>query len=235
MTERLLIVNADDFGLSPGVNRGVIAAHEGGIVTSASLMVRWPAAEEAAAYSRGHRALSLGLHVDLGEWVHRDGAWEAVYEVAATSDQAAVRTEVARQLDAFHRLVGAAPTHLDSHQHVHRSEPVRSVLREAADRVRVTLRGESEAVRYCGDFHGQTGEGEPIPGAVDAERLIEIVRALPPGITELGCHPGERMDVGSVYRMERELELAALCDPRVLDAVNSFGVRLCSFVDMSLC
>lgn len=234
MSGRNLIVNADDFGLTPGVNRGVIAAHEGGIVTSASLMVRRPAAEEAATYSRSRPSLSLGLHVDLGEWVHRDGAWEAVYEVAPTTDEAAVRAEVARQLDEFDRLVGSAPTHLDSHQHVHRSEPVRSVLHEAADRMGVTLRGESEAVRHCGDFHGQTGEGEPIPGAIDAERLIEIVRTLPPGITELGCHPGKGMDVDSVYREERELELAALCDPRVLEAIHTFAVRLCSFADMSL-
>ena len=46
---RSLIVNADDFGQSRGVNRGVIEAHERGIVTSASLMVRWPAAESADA------------------------------------------------------------------------------------------------------------------------------------------------------------------------------------------
>jgi predicted glycoside hydrolase/deacetylase ChbG (UPF0249 family) len=228
---RWLIVNADDFGLSSGVNRGVIAAHERGIVTSASLMVRSPAAEEAVAYSGSRPGLSLGLHVDLGEWVYRDGVWETAYEVAPTTDEAAVRAEVARQLEAFHRLVGSPPTHLDSHQHVHRSEPVRSVLREAADRIGVPLRGESDAVRYCGDFYGQTGEGEPIEGAVSAERLIGIVRALPPGITELGCHPGEGGDVDSVYREERELELAALCDPRVLETVRASGVRLCSFAD----
>ena len=51
---RYLIVNADDFGLSPGVNRGVVQAHERGIVTSASLMVRQPAAGAAAACARAH-------------------------------------------------------------------------------------------------------------------------------------------------------------------------------------
>ncbi|MGA2658858.1 MAG: ChbG/HpnK family deacetylase, partial [Verrucomicrobiota bacterium] len=55
---RGLIVNADDFGLDPGVNRGIIKSHEYGIVTSASLMVRWPAAAEAAAYAREHPELS---------------------------------------------------------------------------------------------------------------------------------------------------------------------------------
>ena len=73
MTERTLIVNADDFGLSPGVNAGVARTHEEGIVTSASLMVRQPAAEEAAAYARATPALGVGLHVDLGEWVWQDG------------------------------------------------------------------------------------------------------------------------------------------------------------------
>src|SRR4051794_16830036 len=48
--DRYVIVNADDFGQSRGINRGIILAHEQGIVTSASLMVRWAAAAEAAAY-----------------------------------------------------------------------------------------------------------------------------------------------------------------------------------------
>ena len=49
---RRLIVNADDFGRTDGVNRGIITAHERGIVTAATLMVRWPAAVRAGAYAR---------------------------------------------------------------------------------------------------------------------------------------------------------------------------------------
>jgi chitin disaccharide deacetylase len=70
---RYLIVNADDFGLSEGVNRGIIEAAEKGIVTSASLMVRQPAAAAAAAYARKLDRISVGLHLDLGEWVYRNG------------------------------------------------------------------------------------------------------------------------------------------------------------------
>src|SRR5207249_7492687 len=86
IAQRYLIVNADDFGLSPGVNRGIIKAHDQGIVTSASLMVRMPAAAEAAAYAREHPSLSVGLHCDLGEWTYRDRKWEPVYEVAPLDD-----------------------------------------------------------------------------------------------------------------------------------------------------
>ena len=59
------------FGLSEGVNRGIIRAHEQGIVTSASLMVRYPAAAEAARYALQHPRLSVGLHLDMAEWVYR--------------------------------------------------------------------------------------------------------------------------------------------------------------------
>jgi len=68
MRQRLLIVNADDFGLSDGVNRGIVEAHERGIVTSASLMVWHDAARAAAAYARGRPQLDVGVHLDLGEW-----------------------------------------------------------------------------------------------------------------------------------------------------------------------
>ena len=90
MSHRELIVNADDFGRSPGVNRGIVRAHEHGVVTSASLMVRWAAAPEAARYARERPDLSLGLHVDLGEWEYRDGRWEPAYVVVDTYDPVAV-------------------------------------------------------------------------------------------------------------------------------------------------
>src|SRR5258708_5839654 len=137
---RYLIVNADDFGQSPGVNQGIVEAHEQGIVTSASLMVRWPAAAAAAEYGCQHPDLSVGLHVDLGEWAYRDGTWAPVYEVAPLNDSTAVAEEVARQLAAFRRLLGREPTHIDSHQHVHREAPARSILTALARRLTVPLR-----------------------------------------------------------------------------------------------
>src|SRR4051794_34872451 len=62
--DRILIVNADDFGQSAAITRGIVRAHEQGIVTSTSLMVRCPAAAEAVKHAAG---LDLGLHIDLGE------------------------------------------------------------------------------------------------------------------------------------------------------------------------
>jgi chitin disaccharide deacetylase len=224
-----LIVNADDFGRSFGVNRGIIEAHEGGVVTSASLMVRWPAATEAAAYGREHRNLGLGLHFDLGEWSYRGGTWVPVYEVVPADDVTAVTDELARQLATFRRLVGRDPTHIDSHQHVHRREPVRSVLIRLARRLAVPLRHCSPAVRHCGDFYGQTATGSPLHAAIRVESLIEILAELPPGVTELACHPGLGDDSESAYGGERAREVEVLRDPRVRATIIEREIELCSF------
>src|SRR5207245_11795261 len=62
---RYLIVNGDDFGASPAINRGIMEAHLHGILTSTSLLVKTEWAEEAAALSSAAPDLSVGLHVDM--------------------------------------------------------------------------------------------------------------------------------------------------------------------------
>ena len=232
-TRRFLIVNADDFGQCASVNRGVVTAHERGIVTSASLMVRWPAAEDAATYGRSHPTLSLGLHVDLGEWVYRDEAWRPRYEVVALHDPSAVADEVNRQLAAFRELTGKDPTHLDSHQHVHLREPVRSILARVARSLAVPLRQVSAGIHFCGNFYGQDGKGNPLPEQISVAALIRTVSELRPGITELCCHPGETEDLDSPYRDERAQEVKVLCDPRVRAALDDQKVELRSFADLA--
>jgi predicted glycoside hydrolase/deacetylase ChbG (UPF0249 family) len=226
---RYLIVNADDFGQSDGINQGIVKAYERGIVTSASLMVRWPAAFAAAAYARAHPNLSLGLHIDLGERIYRSGEWVFLYIVVPLQDMAAVADEVSRQLVAFRHLVGKYPSHLDSHQHVHLREPVRSILLDAAHKLGVPLRHCSQKVCYRGDFYGQTTEGAPLPDAISVVALIHILATLPAGLTELGCHPGEGIDLYTMYCAEREQEVKVLCDPRIHAAVRAMGIELRSF------
>ena len=197
-------------------------------------MVRWPAAAEAAAYARERPDLALGLHFDLGEWIYREGAWLPAYEVVPADDSTVVMEEAARQLAAFRRLLGREPTHLDSHQHVHLREPVRSVLIEIAGELAIPLRHYEPKIRYCGDFYGQTGEGMPLPESISVDALIEIFAVLPPGVTELACHPGLDAELQSTYRNERVEELKVLCDPRVRATVTVKEIELCSFTSEAL-
>jgi predicted glycoside hydrolase/deacetylase ChbG (UPF0249 family) len=224
-----LIVNADDFGLSPGINRGIIAAHRNGIVTSASLMVRWPAAADAVAQASANPRLGLGLHLDLGEWALRHGTWVPIYEVVPLKDSAALAEEVDRQLAAFRQLTGANPTHIDSHQHVHRAEPVRSVVCTVARAMSIPVRHFTPDLHYCSDFYGQTNTGAPLHEAISVAGLLAALSRLAAGITELSCHPGDEPDTDSAYGTQRAVELKTLCDRRVHDAIQDGEIKLRSF------
>lgn len=230
-TKKYLIVNADDFGQSPGINRGIIEAHEHGSVTSASLMTRWLAAGEAALYARAHPKLSLGLHLDLGEWVWRNETWAPLYTVVPLDDKAAVEREVYRQVDLFRYLVGKEPTHINSHQHVHMREPLRSVALQLGEALGVPLRNLCPDIHYSMNFYGQTHDGQPLHGHISLERLIETLSALPDGLTVLPCHPGHVDDLRTMYQRERSEEVKVLCDPRLRAAIERFGIKLCSFDD----
>jgi predicted glycoside hydrolase/deacetylase ChbG (UPF0249 family) len=191
-------------------------------------MVRWPAAVQAANYARSQQSFSVGLHVDLGEWIFRNGDWAVIYEVVRTADAEAVRDEVERQLDTFRRLMRQEPSHMDSHQHMHRKEPVHTILRSIADSLNIPCRGYS-TVRYRGDFYGQTRTGDPFHQAISVEALVKLLAELPPGVTELGCHPGFGSELNTMYTREREQEVRALCDVRVREVIDREKIVLCSF------
>jgi predicted glycoside hydrolase/deacetylase ChbG (UPF0249 family) len=225
-----LIVNADDYGQSEGVNHGILRAHREGIVTSASLMVRWPAAEHAA-FNAGE--LDLGLHIDLGEWACRDGEWCTRYERVLMDDPGAVEAEVRSQLDEFHRLTGRTPTHIDSHQHVHLQEPVLSIASRVADELSVPLRACTPNIRYCGSFYGQSETGAPRPLAIGVAALMRLLGELQPGITELCCHPGVDAQLDSTYCRERFQEVEVLCRPEIRQSIEMQDIRLITFADVA--
>jgi predicted glycoside hydrolase/deacetylase ChbG (UPF0249 family) len=226
-------VNADDFGMASDVNRGVIRAHQAGLVTSASLMVRRSAAREAAAMARDHPRLAVGLHLDLGEWVYAGDTWKPRYEVVPCDDAAAVSAEAAAQIECFSDLLGKRPTHLDSHQHVHRTEPARQVVGELGRTMNLPVRDVVGGIAYEGGFYGQTAEGSPHPEGITLKALLRIVDALGAGLTEISCHPAAGTAFQSTYLEERQVELAVLCNPMLRLAVDTRGIELVSYQDVA--
>jgi len=211
---KYLIVNADDFGASPGVNRGILEAHCRGVVTSTSFMVDAPGSEEAARLARSAPRLGLGLHVDLGaRGANGHGADDLLLELT-------------RQMGRFIELVGRPPSHVDSHRDVHRGERFLPAFRELARRWGVPLRGDSP-VRCLSRFYGQW-KGESHPEQLAVESLANILAAgVDAGVTELICHPGYCDDqLSSSYLVEREVEVATLCDPRTRRVVADLGIEL---------
>jgi len=146
---RRLIVNADDFGLSPGVNQAVIRAHREGILTSASLMVNEAGAAEAVRLARENPRLGVGLHLTLlmgrsalppqqipgladgsGEF-SRDPVRVGVRYFFQRSLRAQLRAEIHAQFDKFH-ATGLPLDHVNGHLHLHLHPVVFSLLMEDA-------------------------------------------------------------------------------------------------------
>jgi chitin disaccharide deacetylase len=173
-------------------------------------------------------ALAIGLHLDLGQWDYVEGEWVEAYSRCDLESGEGVEAECRAQLERFRSLLRRDPTHLDSHQHVHLSEPVASVVATLAAELDVPLR--SRDLRYEGGFYGQDGKGQPYPETISPAALIALLASLPEGWTELGCHPAAG-PVPSSYDRERRTELATLCDPSVRTALADADIALRSFAE----
>lgn len=212
-----LIVNGDDFGMSPGVNLGVIEAYRRGILTSASLMVDAPASAEAARLAERHPKLGVGLHVVL----------------RSVTNSPTPEAEVDRQLERFIELTGRPPTHVDAHHNVHRDERVLPAFLAVAQRHNLPLRGHC-GVRHIGKFYGKWG-GETHLEHVSPKALASIVGTeVEDGFNELCCHPGY-VDgkLESSYSLERQRELETLCDPEVAALLREQAICLVTFREVS--
>jgi predicted glycoside hydrolase/deacetylase ChbG (UPF0249 family) len=219
-----VIFNADDFGYSGGINRGIVEAHERGVVTSATLMVDAPATEEAVALSQRHPALAIGLHVNFTNEA------EALFDLESHDE---CRRELWRQYARFQQLLGVKPTHLDSHQHVHRHPMRRALFEELARQEGVPMR-DSSPVRFKGGFYAQWQYGVPEPEKVSLDALLRILaNEIERGVYEMSCHPGYYdPSLRAVYHRERELELRTLTDPRLPRLVRELGIELLSYREL---
>jgi chitin disaccharide deacetylase len=229
--KRFLIVNADDLGMTATVNEGIFAAHEEGIVTSTSLMVNQSAAPAAAEALVERPELGVGLHLDFGGRIYEAAAkndsafvlFPSISGKGRTPERGAVEEECRSQLARFRQLIEREPTHLDSHKHLHESEPARAAAEALAAELRVPLR--NRGIRYERCFYGRD--------AISREHLTALIEALPPGWTEIGCHPAAGPVPTSSYDAERQIELATLRHPRVKNLLNVTSVQLCSFAQVN--
>ena len=132
---RLLLITADDLGIDPRRDDGILLCFARSAISQASLMVRGKSAASGARAAQ-RIGLPLGLHLDLtetppsaepsriaslldaaGQKLGKHGLRAAV--AAGRVEREHVERETEAQLDAFTALMGAAPTHVDGHQHVH--------------------------------------------------------------------------------------------------------------------
>jgi predicted glycoside hydrolase/deacetylase ChbG (UPF0249 family) len=245
---RTLIVNADDFGLTGGVSRGILEAHRSGVVTSTTVIVNRPidpTLVEALLTSR----LGVGLHLNLTlgrplsdprrvpSLVDPEGAFfRDPRQVASRARPDEARIELGTQIDAFRRLIGRFPTHLDTHHHVGMEPPMLDLVLDFAVAIKVPVRSQDDRVRAVArrrklrtpdHFIGDAGP-EPY---WTAERALDHLGSLPAGVTEAMTHPGhyDQDLAGSRYGRQRDAEFLGLTDPRVRAMIEREGIRLAHF------
>ena len=222
MTRRL-IVNADDFGQTGGITRGIVDCHRNGIVTSTSLMVTGAGLDEAIAMSRDNPKLAIGLHFDV--WGEDERQWDT-HNISATRD------EFNRQLEVFVDRIGRMPTHIDSHRHAHREAHLYPHFLDWVRPLNIPLRGDRR-VTFVGGFYGQWEWMVTELQYISVPFLQEMLRnEVRPGCTEFSCHPGYLTpDYKGVYSREREVEIETLTNPLVRRTIETEHIELISYAD----
>lgn len=153
--ERKLIVNADDYGRSPGISRGILQAHQEGIVTSTTVMINQPGVGVQLLEARACSKLGIGLHLvftagrpllpptDIPSLVDRDGFFlehHTLWARAGSVSLAHLRSELIAQVEQFVALVGQVPDHLDCHHFVYLFPPFFQAYLDLAARFRLPIR-----------------------------------------------------------------------------------------------
>ena len=251
--ENLLIVNADDFGLSRGQNYGIIEACRRGIVTSTTALVNGEAVEHAAQLSRDVPALGVGMHFvltlgmplsqmpgltrdgQLGKWI-----WELAEQDALPLE------EITRELDCqFNRFVdvfGKEPTHIDSHHHVHMIPAIFPLVAEFARRKGVAMRVDRDVQALHGlsffsvpttDGFSSAFYGEGIDEALFL-KVLDDSAARGEKSVEVMAHPAfvDNPVRKSAYCWPRLAELDVLTSASLKYAIAERGYRLGTFRDL---
>lgn len=257
MTRRL-IVTADDFGDTPGVNAAVLKAYREGILRFASLMVLRPGAPEAARIARDNPGLGVGLHLELCSDEPEKAGARYFFNARA---RAGLDGEIRAQIEALLEL-GVEPTHIDGHINVH-AHPVifPAVCRLAREYGIPRVRLPAEEWEALKGFSGAEGPGTALlagvfgamgawvggaaaglerprswgllrSGLMKEDYALWLIGRLPEGTTEMYFHPttdeSQRATDVPAPSHQSTTELETLLSPKVRRALEEHGVELVS-------
>ena len=249
ISRKRLIVNADDFGFTPDVNRGIVDAHRGGILTATTLMANGAAFDDAVRLARDTPSLDVGCHLVLIS----GRSLLPPYAPLPASVPKLLRALAVRRIRVYDELAaqvrkilaaGMEPTHLDTHKHTHLAPPVLDAVARIAEEFEIRwVRRPFEIPMLRGRFrrvlarHGcRTTDhfaGFRMTGKFRAPELVQLIRELPEGLTEFMCHPGYCGDdlrhTRTRLKESRERELEALLSPEVRAALVDAGVELVNY------
>lgn len=240
---KYLIINGDDFGISEGVNRGILGAHTFGTLTSTSLMVNMPSFKQAVKWALQTPNLGVGLHFNL-TWGKSISPPEAVRSLVGDDGSFSgnrsdfIEEEIEHELThQYNKMVtaGLTPTHLDSHHHLHIEIPsVYRVMSMFAYQTGIPLRinpNTNDIInRPLSTDHLILDTYDTPDGTI---RLLNHLATLQEGITEIMCHPGYPEHKNPPEQDTRGREFQALTDQRIGGILREQGIQLMHFGHLS--
>jgi hopanoid biosynthesis associated protein HpnK len=244
-----LIVNADDLGLTGGVNRAIERAHAEGVVTSATLMANVPAFAEAVQFAKGASTLGVGCHIVLVDGLpvspprsvrsllegqqFRRKLWKfAVAAIRGKISSNEVEAEATAQIQMSQRA-GIELTHVDCHKHAHMFPTVLEGVLRAAKRCGIhAIRNPFEPAfaRHGGTFRSmETGTLHAMYAAQFVNRVREFGFATTDGsvgVTATGTLDGSAFE-GIIRSLPRNGTYEFVCHPGYNDEdLAKAGTRL---------
>lgn len=201
----LLIVNADDFGYSAGINYGIIDAYQNGILSSTTLMANMSGFKQATVLAKENPGLGIGVHLTLTcgspvkenvkSLVEADGKFHKLsfYEKGFSVDLDELYDEWKAQIDTV-IAGGIKPTHLDSHHHVNSIQPLTTVFERLAKEYDLPVRHNYEVAedfvttRRFFNFLDTLGRDKEIWKPMTIRNLVDDVKTF--GTVEAMTHPG---------------------------------------------
>lgn len=257
MGERKVIVNADDYGLTREVSRGIRLAHQQGIVTSTTVMMNMPLVEEdLATLSRETPSLALGVHLTLTAGQPVLSAAEVktlidkqenffglreLQKKVSDINLEEVRLEWKTQIEKLLGL-GYYPDHLDSHHHIsYRNFDLFSVMLSLAHEYNLPIRSipfqlEQEKLEKTQQEYGVISPEKVVTNffgdSLSNAFLIQLLNSVKSGTIELMVHPGysdSRLLGMSSYTWQRVRELHILSSPRIRDFIHRGSLTLTNF------
>ncbi|GAF14183.1 LOW QUALITY PROTEIN: cellobiose phosphotransferase system YdjC-like protein [Bacillus sp. JCM 19046] len=193
-----IIFNADDFGLSRGVNYGIIDSHLNGVVSAATMLVNAPATKHAVELAKANPSLRVGVHLALtiGRPIRKD-VLSLLNEAGAFRKQSDQRNEALINLDDVYRewyaqielfySYGLTPSHLDSHHHMHGWSYLRPVIERLADTYQLPWRN-AFAVKQR-EFRSPMHLTLVFIKLAVRRCLIRLLRSITKETVEIMCHP----------------------------------------------
>jgi len=246
----LVIINADDFGYSHGINEGIIKAHEDGILSSTTMLANMPGFDDAVKLAKGHPSLGIGVHLALtcGSpvldnvstlTVNKEFRNIAFYENDFSIDVGELYHEwdaqIQKILDA-----GIKPTHLDSHHHVNRIDPMKEVFIKLAREYNLPVRNNFDVpsdIKTVNKFFMEfdmLGQTKDIWKDMTVNNLIQDCKTYE--TVEVMCHPGYIDHVvleRSSLTDARAYTTKDLQNPKYQKALEKEGITVGTYQDLS--